>query len=37
MSNHDLTLLALGGTCGAYLLLLAYLLTSLWDDRRTQD
>jgi hypothetical protein len=34
MSSHDLTLLALGGTFGAYVVLLAGLLLSFHDDKR---
>lgn len=37
MSSHDLALFALGGTFGAYVVLLAGLLLSFHDDkRRTQ-
>lgn len=34
MTSHDLTLLVLGGTFGAYAVLLAGLLLSFHDDKR---
>jgi hypothetical protein len=34
VSSHDLTLFALGGAFGAYVVLLAGLLLSLHDDKR---